>query len=134
VALYGFIGLSDHTMDPLIPAGSVVEIQACRKVAEPLAYRSEAERPVYFLESRAGYRCCWCSLHDGHLFSIPHPLSPCNPEVFAFPGEVEVVGQVTGVALRRASSCPPSTEKTILKRIKRSLEPPDELQPDNSAA
>jgi transcriptional regulator with XRE-family HTH domain len=96
---YGFIGLSDFTMSPLIPPGSVVRLAECHKVAKPLAYRTELERPVYFLESRAGYVCSWCEVGDGRLFSIPHPLSPCRPKSFAI-SEVDVIGRVTGVALR----------------------------------
>jgi len=133
--LYGFVGVSDHTMHPLIPAGSMVEIQPCRRVADPVPYRSEWERPVYFLESRSGYLCCWCSIHDGKLFSIPHPLSPCRPQVFAFPSEVEVVGGVTGIALRQGSSSRGrDAKRTRLKSIEALLEAPETLQPDNSAA
>jgi transcriptional regulator with XRE-family HTH domain len=97
---YAFIGLSDHTMSPLIPPGSVVQIEECSKIAKFLPYRTEWERPVYFLESRSGYLCSWCDVRDGQLLSIPHPLSPCRPQVFNFPSEVEVIGRVTGVALR----------------------------------
>jgi transcriptional regulator with XRE-family HTH domain len=99
-ALYGFIGLSDYTMDPLIPPGSLVQIEECRKIADAAPYRSESERPIYFLESRSGYLCSWCSMEADRFFSIPYPLSPCPPRVFAYPSEVEVVGRVTGVALR----------------------------------
>src|SRR5206468_3719220 len=94
-AVYGFIGLSDQTMDPLIPPGSVVQIEECRKIEEAMLYRTESDRPIYFLESRSGYLCSWCAMNGGRLFSIPHPLSPCRPQVFAFPSEVEVVGRVT---------------------------------------
>src|SRR5262245_13651565 len=98
-ARYGFIGLSDYTMSPLIPPGSVVRLADCCKVAKPVPYRTELERPVYFLESRAGYVCSWCEVSDGKLFSIPHPLSPCRPKTFCI-SEVDVIGRVTGVALR----------------------------------
>jgi len=29
-----------------------------------------------------------------------HPLSPVKPRIFAFPNEAEIIGQVTGVAMR----------------------------------
>jgi transcriptional regulator with XRE-family HTH domain len=97
---YGFIGLSDYTMYPLIQPGSVVQMEECRKVAKATPYRTELDRPIYFLQSRSGYLCSWCEINGASLFSIPHPLSPCRLQVFAFPAEVEVIGRVTGVALR----------------------------------
>jgi transcriptional regulator with XRE-family HTH domain len=97
---YGFIGLSDYTMYPLIRPGSVVQIDDCRKVAKPAQYRTEFDRPIYFLESRSGYLCSWCEVSCGRLLSIPHPLSPCRTQVFSFPSQVEVIGRVTGVAVR----------------------------------
>jgi len=100
---YGFIGLADFTMSPLIPPGSVVRLKDCNKVAKPVPYRTELERPVYFLESRAGYVCSWCEVSDRRLYSIPHPLSPCRPKAFAI-SEVDVIGRVTGVALRFENS------------------------------
>jgi hypothetical protein len=98
---YGFIGLTDYTMYPLIRPGSIVQIDhSQRKVARSAQYRTEFDRPVYFLESRSGYLCSWCEISRGHLTSIPHPLSPCSIQVFAYPSEVEIVGRVTGVAVR----------------------------------
>jgi hypothetical protein len=34
------------------------------------------------------------------LMLVPHPLSSCAPEVYRFPDEAEIVGQVVGVATR----------------------------------
>jgi len=99
-ASYGFIGLADYTMYPLIRPGSVVQLEYCDKVAKPEMYRTEFDRPIYFLQSRTGYLCSWCEMSGGNLFSIPHPLSPCRPQAFAFPSEIDVIGRVTGVALR----------------------------------
>jgi transcriptional regulator with XRE-family HTH domain len=97
---YGFIGLTDYTMYPLIRPGSIVQIDHSQKVARSAPYRTEFDRPVYFLESRSGYLCSWCEIGRGHLTSIPHPLSSCSTQVFAYPSEVEIVGRVTGVAVR----------------------------------
>jgi transcriptional regulator with XRE-family HTH domain len=96
---YGFIGLADYTMYPLIRPGSVVQIEECKKIAPPAAYRTELERPLYFMETRAGFLCSWCEVQCGRLISISHPLSPCRSQRFALT-EVDVIGQVTGVALR----------------------------------
>jgi len=97
---YGFIGLSDYTMSPLIRPGSLVQIDDSQRAAKPAQYRSEYERPIYFIELRTGYVCSWCEIKDRRLISIPHPLSPCCTQEFAYPCEAEIVGRVTGVALR----------------------------------
>jgi hypothetical protein len=34
------------------------------------------------------------------LVLLPHPASDNAPEVYAYPQEIEVVGQVAGVAMR----------------------------------
>jgi len=97
---YAFIGLGDYTMHPLIRPGSLVQMEECRKPAPPAHYQCEYDRPIYFIELRSGYVCSWCEARDGRLISIPHPLSPCRTREFAFPGEAEIVGRVTGVSVR----------------------------------
>jgi transcriptional regulator with XRE-family HTH domain len=99
---YGFIGLTDQTMYPLIRPGSFVQIDECQKIAPKCEYRTEMDRPIYFIELRTGYICSWCEIVDGHLLSIPHPLSPTPARQFTFPSEAEVIGRVTGVAVRLA--------------------------------
>ncbi len=97
---YGFIGSEDWSMYPLLQPGSLVVIdETKRKIAEQ-TWGSEFERPIYFFEHRKGYACCWCNLTDSHLVLQPHPASQCNPEIFAYPDEIDVIGQVTGVAMR----------------------------------
>lgn len=97
---YGFIGTEDWTMYPLIQPGSLVLIDETRRKIVNTGWTNEFERPIYFLEHRKGYACGWCTLSDSQLVLQPHPASLCNPQVFAYPGEVEVIGQVTGVAMR----------------------------------
>ena len=63
-------------------------------------YRHEAERPIYFLELRDAYVCAWCEVHKNRLIAIPHPLSPCRVREFAYPDDVDILGQVTAVAAR----------------------------------
>jgi hypothetical protein len=38
------------------------------------------------------------------MILVPHPLSSCAPEVYSYPEEAEVVGQVVGVAMRLGPS------------------------------
>ena len=63
-------------------------------------WRSEYERPIYFVETREGFTCCWCSLKGDHMILQPHPLSPVAVRVLRHPQEAEVLGQVVGIALK----------------------------------
>jgi transcriptional regulator with XRE-family HTH domain len=97
---YGFIGLQDYTLHPLLRPGSFVQIDDRQKVVQLAPYRTEFDRPIYFIELRDGYLCSWCELSKSRLFSVPHPLSPCRIREFAYPAEAEIVGRVTAVAAR----------------------------------
>ncbi len=97
---YGYVGLEDFTMYPLILPGSFVQVDESRnKVAERM-WRSEYERPVYFIETREGHTCCWCTLKGDQLIIQPHPLSPVQPRMLKNEKEAEVIGQVVGIAMR----------------------------------
>lgn len=98
--LYGYVGLRDLTMYPLLRPGSLVMIDDRRRRVLRTGWRSELERPIYFVELQGGYRCAWCHLEGSRLTLLPHPLSAANAESFACPDEAEVVGQVVGVAMR----------------------------------
>ena len=86
-------------MFPLIPPGSLVVIDDSKRRIINSGWLTEFERPIYFLEHREGYLCGWCSLHDGTLIVQPHPASGSDAESYAYPSEIEVIGQVTRVAL-----------------------------------
>jgi transcriptional regulator with XRE-family HTH domain len=96
---YGYVGTEDWSMYPLIPPGSLVVIDETRRRVVNSGWTSEFERPVYFLEHRNGYACCWCLLRDDRLILQPHPSSHYDPETFDYPEEIEVIGQVTDVAM-----------------------------------
>ena len=97
---YGFIGTEDWSMYPLLQPGSFVVIDESRRKIAGALWESEFERPIYFFELRQGYACGWCDLTGGQLVLQPHPASQCKPQVFSFPDEIDVIGQVTGVAMR----------------------------------
>jgi transcriptional regulator with XRE-family HTH domain len=98
---YAFLGRSDLTMHPLLLPGSFLQIDPERNIIQQNgAWRSEHERPIYFFETREGYLCSWCSKEGGQIIIQPHPLSPVHPRLFKHPHEIEVVGQVVGVAMR----------------------------------
>ncbi len=97
---YAFIGTEDWAMYPLVQPGSLVLIDETRRKVVSEGWSNEFDRPMYFIEHRNGYSCGWCSVTEDQLVFQPHPASKCNPEVFIYPDEAEVIGQVTGVAMR----------------------------------
>jgi len=99
---YGYIGLEDRMMYPLLRPGSVVQIDESRRRVVNQGWLTEFGRPIYFLELRYSYECCWCHHRGRELTLIPHPLSPCAPRTIRIPDEGEVLGQVVGVAMRIA--------------------------------
>jgi hypothetical protein len=99
-SLYGYIGLQDFTLHPMLRPGTFVQIdQRVRKI-QPLRWRSEYDRPIYFVELRDGYACSWCEMQDGYLLLLPHPLSPARVRRLNYGVEAEIIGQVTAVAMR----------------------------------
>jgi transcriptional regulator with XRE-family HTH domain len=97
---YAFIGTEDWSMHPLIRAGSFVQIDEAKRQIKRDAWVHEYEKPIYFLEHRNGFRCGWCTLRDGWLVAQSHPASAVPPEIYKYPGDVDVLGQVVGVAMR----------------------------------
>src|SRR5246127_3057304 len=118
-SLYGYVGLQDFTLHPLLRPGSFVQIdQRVRKI-RPARWRTEHDRPIYFVELRDGYACAWCDLQEGHLLLLPHPLSPVSVRRFSYGVEAEIVGQVTAVAMRLTDD-PPGAADEAAKLPKRS--------------
>jgi len=97
---YGYIGSEDLTMYPILPPGSFVQVDETRSKVVEGGWRSEYERPIYFIETRDEYVCCWCTLTREEIILQAHPLSPVAPRVLKYPQEAEVLGQVVGVAMR----------------------------------
>jgi hypothetical protein len=100
---YGFVGLSDRTMFPLLRPGSLVMIDPDRRRIQGSGWKNEYERPIYFVELRQGYRCAWCQVDGSRLTLIPHPISGLSVQSFSLASEVDVLGQVVGVAMRLTS-------------------------------
>jgi len=99
-ALYGYIGLEDLTLYPLLRPGSFVEIDSRQNKIKPVEWRTEFERPIYFVELRDAYICSWCELDGNQLTVIPHPQSKQEVRRFQYRTEAEIVGRVTAVAMR----------------------------------
>jgi hypothetical protein len=96
---FALIGSEDWNMYPMIQPGALVTIDDSRRKVVNSGWTNEFERPIYFMEHRSGYACCWCTLSDDHLVLQPHPASLCPSQVFKFPQDIEIIGQVTGVAM-----------------------------------
>jgi transcriptional regulator with XRE-family HTH domain len=100
---YAYIGEADLTMYPLLLPGAFVQVDERKNNVVEGTWASEYERPIYFIETREGHTCSWCSREDEDLIVLPHPLSPVRPRAFKLAHEVEVIGQVVGVAMRLSS-------------------------------
>jgi hypothetical protein len=96
---YGYVGSEDLTMYPILPSGSFIQIDESKNKVLEGGWRSEYERPIYFVETRDGYICCWCTLGREEIILQSHPLSPVPPRVVRH-AHAEIVGQVVGVAMR----------------------------------
>jgi transcriptional regulator with XRE-family HTH domain len=96
---YGFVGTEDWGMYPAIPPGSLLVVDDTKRRIQASGWQSLSERPVYFLEHRDGYYCRWCSVKDNVISLISDPASEAPVLNFQYPGEIEVVGQVVGVAM-----------------------------------
>jgi transcriptional regulator with XRE-family HTH domain len=101
---YGSIGFCDRRMEPLLRPGSIVLVDTEARRIEEGVWRTEFDRPMYFVEIRGGYRCGWFDLDGPNLLMQPHPLSRCVPERWRVPDEAEVIGRVTGVVTRLLES------------------------------
>lgn len=103
-AHYGYIGLHDYTLWPMLRPGTFVQIDERFRKVQSFKWRTEFERPIYFVELRHGYACSWCELQGNQLILVPHPLSPCGVRQFLYGTDAEIVGQVTGIAMRIADA------------------------------
>jgi len=98
--LYGYIGLDDFTLYPLVRPGSFVEIDSRQNKIDAVSWQSEFERPIYFIDVRGSYVCGWCEL-DGHkLTVVPHPQSKQEVRHFQYPTQAGILGRVVFVAMR----------------------------------
>jgi transcriptional regulator with XRE-family HTH domain len=97
---YAYVGAEDWSMHPLIAPGSLILIDETKRKIASTGWTNEFDRPIYFFERRDGYTLGWATLQDGILLVIPHPASESVPEIFSYPSEIDIVGQVVGVAMR----------------------------------
>jgi transcriptional regulator with XRE-family HTH domain len=98
----GIIGKRDRTLDPMIPAGSIVQIDTRKRtISSRRDWTHEFQRPIYFLTTRDSYVCGWCELDrdSDWLTLVPHPLSSASSQRWRYGKEIENIGRVTFVAI-----------------------------------
>jgi hypothetical protein len=95
--LYAIIGTRDLTMNPLIPPGSLVQIDNRDTKIQISGWKTDLERPIYFLQLRESYACGWCEVTNGILSIIPFSATQRPIKQYQHPGEIEVIGRVTVV-------------------------------------
>ena len=101
--LRGIIGKLDLTLVPMIPPGSIVQIDTRNlAISSRRNWTHEFQRPVYFLMTRVGYVSGWCELDENSewLTLIPHPLSPASSRRWKYREEIENLGRVISVVIR----------------------------------
>jgi transcriptional regulator with XRE-family HTH domain len=99
----GIIGELDLTLDPMIPPGSIVQIDTTDlAISSRKNWSHEFQRPVYFLMTRVGYVSGWCELdrNSEWLTLIPHPLLPASSRRWKYREEIENLGRVISVVIR----------------------------------
>ena len=97
--LYGYVGLEDYTLYPVIRPGSFVEIDDRENKIKPGNWQNEYERPIYFVELRDGYACAWCQINGNQLTLIPSQQSRTQVRHVRYPAEAGIVGRVSVVTM-----------------------------------
>lgn len=103
----GVIGRRDRMLEPMVRAGSIVLIDTQKRaIASRRDWTHEFDRPIYFLITRSGYVSGFCELdRDSEwLTLVPHPLSYESSKRWRFRKEIEVIGTVAAVLMRRLAS------------------------------
>jgi len=78
---------------------SVVAIDVRQNKVRMGSWRNVTDRPIYFVELRDGYACCWCELDGNQLILIPCPQSPVQVRQVRYPTDGDIVGRVTAVTM-----------------------------------
>ena len=99
-SLYGYIGIEDRTLYPMLRPGSFVKIDSQQTNVLPGGWHDEFERPIYFVELRDNlYVCSWCEVNDSQLVLLPSAQSGKKSRQVRYPGDADIVGRVTAVTM-----------------------------------
>jgi hypothetical protein len=113
------IGLSDRMMWPLLPPGSLLQLdQKVRTIAS--GSWPEFERPIYLIEYRNKFYCCHAQRRGETLRLISHGESRTPPSISVPSKEARVRGRVTAIfrplATRGSAAGRPQRVKNIRVR------------------
>ena len=90
------VGLSDRRMWPLIPPGSLLQLDQRVRTIDDRSW-PEFERPVYLIEFRSRFFCCYAQRRGETLRLISHLESPERPSINILFKEAKVRGQLTTI-------------------------------------
>ena len=90
------IGLSDRMMWPLLPPGSLLQLDRKVRTITPGSW-SEFERPIYLIEYKGRFYCCHAQRRGDTLRLISHGESPLPPIISVPFKEAKVRGQLTPI-------------------------------------
>jgi hypothetical protein len=91
-----FIGSSDRMMWPLIPPGSLLQLDSSVRTVASGTW-SEFERPIYLIEYRGRFYCCHAQRRGDTLRLISHAESASPPAIPIQFKEARVRGQLTPI-------------------------------------
>lgn len=90
------VGLSDRMMWPLIPPGSLLQLDPKVRKVENGSW-SEFERPIYLIEFKGRFYCCHAQRRGDTLRLISHAESLSPPSISVPFKEAKVRGQLTPI-------------------------------------
>ena len=90
------IGLADRMMWPLLPPGSLLQLDSKMRTIEGGSW-SEFERPIYLIEYRGRFYCCHAQRRGEMLRLISHAESPSPPAITIPFREARVRGRLTPI-------------------------------------
>lgn len=97
--LYGYVGMDDYTLHPFVRPGAFVRIDPRQKKIPAVHWRSDHDRPIFFVELRERYACTWCEMHDGRLILIASQQSNRRAQQVRYPTDATIIGRVTGISM-----------------------------------
>jgi len=90
------IGTADRMMWPLLPPGSLLQLDQTVRSIDNGSF-NEFERPVYLIEYRNRFYCCYAQRRRDTITLISHGESQWPPSISVPLKEARVRGQVTPI-------------------------------------
>lgn len=97
--LYGYVGMDDYTLHPIVRPGAFLRIDPRQRKIPSVRWRTDYDRPIFFIELRDRYICTWCEMHDGRLILVPSQQSNRRTQQVRYPVDATIIGRVTGISM-----------------------------------